>query len=242
MTWVSPTQIQVTTPAVTPTVGGTGLNFIPVPPGEFTGLASWFGPWQEVNGTTSVVLYEGKVTQITATDINGHTSSYAVLQFKDAATTPTDTGIYNIFYPYFTTNSPVGKQDPFGNGKTDIASRSHDLGEWNPGVDWKAVVVVGNFSGDASGAVGIAGRQNSTGAWHVVQKQGSGYQSLNYEGAWPTSSSWAQAFAGIYAEQAGSPKKAGILGRSPSSTGNTWWKALSSGTAFTSAAAPGYPS
>jgi hypothetical protein len=738
---------------VTPTVGGTGLNFIPVPAGGFTGLASWFGPtwqstahlndgnaiddffafyktntfWQEDNGTTSVVLYEGKVTQITATDINGQTSTYAVLQFKDAATPPADTGTYNIFYPYFTTNSPVGKQDPFGkdvppppayftlgnslqalvnymppsemifgaagvfadqkaqavlypsqnqtvladlqrdvaaalirgygttlvatsnavaaadlptftpdqmdarkgtwtltsagdvalaatiqpgmylssfrslnypmlidsvtpvagqvkiaatavndlpsyapdnlqffhlyesgsvydaysaffqnkgdfttslidgqtvnidgraygdpysdymdfssdiealpsltgpstqtavlqitldpwgstagssitfvsgdfdgnglddvaeltgtgqwrvaltpasgepttqsvgtpwatagidwqdftvirrgdrdvivarasgtgigswwklsydgtawstdfvgswlidgawldfvagdfdgNGKTDIASRSHELGEWwmladaaetattadyaaknvkigewNPGVDWKAVVagnfdggasprdsiaglagttwwqldytgpgaftnsaittnwsdqttwsdfvvgnfsgaadgqegiaarnasnawytvsntgtpsqqptlmatwatgtwknvVVGNFAGDATGAVGIAGRQHSTGAWHVVQQQGSGYQSVDYQGAWPTSSAWAQAFAGIYAEQAGSPKKAGILGRSPSSTGNTWWKAISSGTAFTSSAAPGYPS
>ncbi|MCE2726177.1 MAG: beta-1,3-glucanase family protein [Planctomycetaceae bacterium] len=742
------------TKTVTPTVGGTGLNFVPVPPGGFTGMASWFGPtwqstanvnsgnaiddffafyktntfWQEDNGTTSVVLYEGKVTQITATDINGETSTYAVLQFKDAATTPTDTGTYNIFYPYFTTNSPVGKQDPFGhdvppppayftlgnslqalvnymspsemifgasgvfadqkgqaeifpsqnqtvladlerdvaaalirgygttlvatanavdaadlptftpdqtdatkgtwtltsaadralaplikpgmyvssfrqlsfplkidsvttvgqtvqiaatavnalpayapdnlqffhlyetgsvydaysaffqnkgdfttslidgktvnidgraygdpysdfmdfssdiearpsltgpsnqtavlqitldpwgttagssiafvsgdfdgnglddvaeltgtgqwrvaltpaagdpttqnvgtpwatagidwedvtvirrgdrdvivarasgtgigswwklsydgtawstdfvgswliegawldfvagdfdgNGKTDIAARSHDLGEWwmladaaetatpadyaaknvkigewNPGVDWKAVVagdfdggasprdsiaglagttwwqldytgpgtftntaittnwsdqttwsdfsvgnfsgaadgkegiaarnasnawytvsntgtpsqqptlmatwaagtwknvVVGNFAGDATGAVGIAGRQNSTGAWYVVQKQGSGYQSVNYQGAWPTTSAWAQAFAGIFTQQAGSPKKAGILGRSPSSTaGNTWWKAVSNGTAFTSAAAPGYPS
>jgi hypothetical protein len=737
----------------TPKAGGTGLNFIPVPAGGFTGLASWFGPtwqstahlndgnaideffafsktntfWQEDNGTPSVVLYEGKVTQITATDINGETSTYAVLQFKDAATTPTDPGIYNIFYPYFTTNSPVGKLDPFGkdvppppayftlgnddqamvnymspsemifgaagvfadqkaqavlypsqnqtvladlerdiaaalirgygttlvatsnavaatdlptftpdtsnarkgtwtltsagdvalaatiqpgmylssfrslnypmlidsvtpvagqvkiaatavndlpayapdnlqffhlyeagsvydaysaffqnkgdfttslidgktvnidgraygdpysdfmdfssdieatpsltgaaqqtavlqitldpwgttagssiafvsgdfdgnglddvaeltgtgqwrvaltptsgdpttqsvatpwatagidwedftvirrgdrdvivarasgtgigswwklsydgtawstdfvgswlitgawldfvagdfdgNGKTDIAARSHELGEWwmladaaetatpadyaaknvkigewNPGVDWKAVVagnfdggasprdsiaglagttwwqldytgpgtftntaittnwsdqttwsdfvvgnfsgatdgkegiaarntanawytvsntgtpsqqptlmatwaagtwknvVVGNFAGDASGAVGIAGRQNSTGEWHVVQKQGSGYQSVNYQGAWPTTSVWAQAFAGIYAEQAAAPKKFGILGRSPSSTGNTWQKAISNGTAFTSSAAPGYPS
>jgi hypothetical protein len=114
------------------------------------------------------------------------------------------------------------------------------MATWAAGT-WKNVVV-GNFAGDASGAVGIAGRQNSTGEWHVVQKQGSGYQSENYQGAWPTTSAWAQAFAGIYAEQAGSPKKFGILGRSPSSTGNTWWKAISSGTAFTSSAAPGYPS
>ena len=115
------------------------------------------------------------------------------------------------------------------------------MATWAAGT-WKNVVV-GNFAGDATGAVGIAGRQNSTGAWYVVQKQGSGYQSVNYQGAWPTTSAWAQAFAGIFTQQAGSPKKAGILGRSPSSTaGNTWWKAVSNGTAFTSAAAPGYPS
>jgi hypothetical protein len=152
----------------------------------------------------------------------------------------------------------VGNFSGAGDGKEGIAGRNAGnvwytvsntgtpsqqptlMATWAAGT-WKNIVV-GNFSGDASGAVGIAGRQNSTGEWHVVQKQGSGYQSENYQGAWPTTSAWAQAFAGIFAEQAGSPKKFGILGRSPSSTGNTWWKAISSGTAFTSSAAPGYPS
>jgi hypothetical protein len=65
---------------------------------------------------------------------------------------------------------------------------------------------------------------------------------VNYQGAWPTTSAWAQAFAGIYNQQVGSPKKFGILGRSVGSTPNAWEKAISSGTAFTSSAAPGYPS
>jgi len=66
---------------------------------------------------------------------------------------------------------------------------------------------------------------------------------VNYQGAWPTSSIWAQAFAGVYNDQSGSPtKKFGILGRAYGDGTNTWEKALSSGTFFTSSAAPGYPS
>ena len=69
-------------------------------------------------------------------------------------------------------------------------------------------------------------------------------------GQWNPAASWAEVvvgdFAGdgttgIYTQQAGSPKKFGILGRSVGSTPNTWEKAISSGTAFTSSAAPGYP-
>lgn len=116
------------------------------------------------------------------------------------------------------------------------------MATWASG-SWKNVVV-GNFSGDAAGAVGIAGRQATTGEWYVVQKQGAGFQSVNYQGAWPTSAAWVQAFAGIYTQQSGSPKKAGILGRSydDSTTSWTWEKAVSNGTTFTSSVAIGYPS
>lgn len=57
----------------------------------------------------TVNTYEGTVTQVTATDINGTASTYAVLQMNGGGES------YNIYYPYFTTNSPAGKTDPFGN-------------------------------------------------------------------------------------------------------------------------------
>lgn len=105
---------------------------------------------------------------------------------------------------------------------------------------WKNVVV-GNFAGDSSGAVGIASRNDSTGEWTVVQKQGAGYQGVNYQGAWPISKTWAQAFAGVFNSQSGSPKKCGILGRSAADP-STWQLALSLGASFKSSSASGYPS
>lgn len=38
-------------------------------------------------------------------------STYTVLQFTNSTTSE----VYNIYYPYFATNSPAGKTDPFGN-------------------------------------------------------------------------------------------------------------------------------
>lgn len=124
-----------TSVTITPAANGEGLNFIPLPAGGFTDLASWFGPtwgsttnlnsgnaidalftyyktnsfYQEDNGN-GVQLYTGQLKQITAANITGGTSTYAVLQFTNGTNET-----YNIFYPYFTTNSPVGKTDPFGN-------------------------------------------------------------------------------------------------------------------------------
>jgi len=104
-----------------------------------TGLNTWFGPavngttnvnggnaiddffahWRarpgqlrlEVTGTSGPTVYSGTVTTIQQTSTAGTTATYAVLQMANVATGET----YNIFYPYFTTNSPATKTDPFGN-------------------------------------------------------------------------------------------------------------------------------
>ena len=155
----------------------------------------------------------------------------------------------------------VGNFTGAANGQEQIAARSsssggwHLLGKngasyaissmaaWNPAATWLNVVA-GDFAGD--GTTGIAGRNAATGTWTVLGKTGGTsasptFGNANFGGAWPTSSEWAKAFAGIYTQQAGSPKKFGILGRSVGNTPNTWEKAISSGTAFTSSPAPGYP-
>jgi len=55
-------------------------------------------------------VYTGSVVEVdTITDINGNPSSYTVLQFTGG-----NNEIYNIFYPFFSTNSSAGKQTPFG--------------------------------------------------------------------------------------------------------------------------------
>lgn len=158
-------------------------------------------------------------------------------------------------------NFQVGNFTGALNGQEQIAARSslnggwHLLGKngdsyavssmaaWNPAATWLNVVA-GDFAGE--GTTGIAGRNAATGAWTVLRKTSGTsasptFTNANFEGAWPTSPQWAQAFAGIYTQQADSPKKFGILGRSVGNTPNTWEKAISSGTAFTSSAAPGYP-
>ncbi|MFO0807974.1 MAG: beta-1,3-glucanase family protein [Gemmataceae bacterium] len=61
---------------------------------------------QNLNGTN--VIFTGNVTTTTATDINGGTSTYTVLQFVGGGKT------YNVYYPFFTTNSPAGKTTPLG--------------------------------------------------------------------------------------------------------------------------------
>lgn len=136
---IGSTSPSATTPFVAKS-GMTGVNFVTPPT---TQLASWFGPtwsstanvnsgnaldnffshWSssnplalEDNGTGSVELYYGVLAQVTETDINGNNSTYAVLQFKNTPPGgPSATETYNIYYPYFTTNSPAGKTDPYGN-------------------------------------------------------------------------------------------------------------------------------
>ncbi len=83
--------------------------------------------WQEENqpaetlsNTTlypqQVALYRGSVTTTTAESIEGTNATYSVLRFidySDGSANPNLT--LDIYYPYFTTNSPAGKVDPFGN-------------------------------------------------------------------------------------------------------------------------------
>lgn len=121
-------------------------------------------------------------------------------------------------------------------GKSGASFAPSFMAAWNPAALWLNVVA-GDFSGD--GTTDIAGRNDATGAWTVLAKSGSSFANADFGGAWPTSSAWANAFAGIYTEQASSPKKFGILGRS---VAGDWQKAISDGTAFASSPAPGYPS
>lgn len=54
-------------------------------------------------------VYTGSVSEISnIPDINGGKSTYTVLQFVNGSEE------YNIYYPFFTTNSNGGKQTPFG--------------------------------------------------------------------------------------------------------------------------------
>jgi hypothetical protein len=55
------------------------------------------------------IVYVGNVVQLRdIVDINGNPNTYTVLQFTGNGE------VYNIFYPFFSTNSPAGKQTPFG--------------------------------------------------------------------------------------------------------------------------------
>ena len=60
------------------------------------------------------IVYHGKVVEITGIDnIDGGTSTYTVLQFTDPS--GVDTAKYNIYYPFFTTNSvDADQKTPFG--------------------------------------------------------------------------------------------------------------------------------
>lgn len=83
--------------------------------------------WQEENqpadvlsNTTlypqQVALYRGEVTTTTNTSIDGTTANYSVLRFIDYTSGTANPNLtLDIYYPYFTTNSPAGKLDPFGN-------------------------------------------------------------------------------------------------------------------------------
>jgi len=63
----------------------------------------------EQNSNGVDVVYTGNVVEIMGiNDINGGISNYTVIQFTGNGET------YNIYYPFFTTNSPAGKQTPLG--------------------------------------------------------------------------------------------------------------------------------
>lgn len=186
-------------------------------------------------------------------------SWYLLERTGSSSTNTLMTSAWSTAHPW--SDYQVGNFTGAANGQEQIAARSslsgawHLLGKngasyaisfmqaWNPAATWLNVVP-GDFAGD--GTTGIAGRNAASGAWTVLGKTGGTaasptFGNMNFGGAWPTSSDWAKAFAGIYTQQAESPKKFGILGRSVGGTPNTWEKAISSGTAFTSSAAPGYP-
>lgn len=56
-------------------------------------------------------IYTGSVVQLGGiVDINGNSNTYTVLQF----TTSGDKESYNLYYPFFSTNSAAGKITPFG--------------------------------------------------------------------------------------------------------------------------------
>lgn len=64
----------------------------------------------EQNSSGTDYTYVGNVTEIgNVPNIEGGTSSYTVLQFTGG-----NNEIYNIYYPFFTTNSPYGKTTPSG--------------------------------------------------------------------------------------------------------------------------------
>ena len=64
----------------------------------------------------TVALYRGEVTTTTNTSIDGTTANYTVLRFIDYTNGSANNNLtLDIYYPYFTTNSPAGKVDPFGN-------------------------------------------------------------------------------------------------------------------------------
>jgi hypothetical protein len=83
--------------------------------------------WQEENQPASnlsnttlypqqVALYNGTVTTTMATSIENTSANYTVLRFIDYTSGAANTNLtFDIYYPYFTTNSPAGKLDPFGN-------------------------------------------------------------------------------------------------------------------------------
>lgn len=63
----------------------------------------------EQNSGGTNVIYTGNVVEVqNVPDINGGQSTYTALQFTGNGET------YNIYYPFFTTNSPAGKTTPFG--------------------------------------------------------------------------------------------------------------------------------
>ncbi len=87
-------------------------------------LDEFFAYWKARPGQLQIevtsggypTVYSGSVVDtVTQTDIEGNTSTYTTLQFTGNNSGTSAAEVYNIFYPYFTTNSPVGKQDPFGN-------------------------------------------------------------------------------------------------------------------------------
>jgi hypothetical protein len=131
--------VQTASQATTNPFSTAAGQFVTIYTPPTTGLNTWFGPavgsttnvnggnpiddffahWKarpgqlrlEVTGSSGATVYSGTVTQIQQTSTTGTTATYAVLQM---ANTSTDES-YNIFYPYFTTNSPATKTDPFGN-------------------------------------------------------------------------------------------------------------------------------
>lgn len=131
--------VQTGSQATTNPFSTTAGQFVTIYTPPTTGLNTWFGPavtsstnvngnntlddffayWLarpgqlqlEVTGQNGPTIYSGTVTTIQQQSTAGTPATYTVLQMAGG----TSGEKYNIFYPYFTTNSPAGKTDPFGN-------------------------------------------------------------------------------------------------------------------------------
>jgi len=128
-----------------------------------------------------------------------------------------------------------------GDGRTDIAARDLNTGNWwvgvsngssftnslwtswNPNVTW-VDVQVGDFNGD--GKADIAGHVLQTGQWWVAQSTGSSFTNSLWT-SWTPMATWVDVKVGDFTGDG----KADIIGRN-SPTGQ-WWAAISNGSTFT---------
>ena len=111
------------------------------------------------------------------------------------------------------------------------------MGRWTGAVGGWGSVVAGDF--DGNGYDDVAGRSQASGGWTVTGRVNGSFQTRAFGGAWPTTSVWDLAFAGLFDTAAkGPPVLSGVLGRS---SNGSWVRSLSSSAAFTSAAVTGYP-
>jgi hypothetical protein len=128
-----------------------------------------------------------------------------------------------------------------GDGKTDIAGRVKETGQWwvaisngtsftttlwttwNPGVTW-VDVKVGDFNGDHKGD--IAGRVLETGQWWVGQSTGASFTNTLWT-TWSTAVTWVNVNVGDFIGDG----KADIAGRALEL--GQWWVAQSNATSFT---------
>jgi len=77
----------------------------------FTYYQSWPGLLKiEQNSGGTDYVYNGSVVEVSGiTAIDGTSQTYTVLQFTGG-----NNETYNVYYPFFSTNSPAGKTTPFG--------------------------------------------------------------------------------------------------------------------------------
>jgi hypothetical protein len=128
-----------------------------------------------------------------------------------------------------------------GSGKTDVAARNLQTGQWyvgvntgstfafsvwtswSPAVNW-VDVKVGDFTGD--GRDDIVGRVQSTGQWWVATSSGSNTFNNGLWAIWSPNVTWVDVKVGHFAGNA----TADITGRWLQ--GGSWWTGVSNGTSF----------
>jgi subtilisin-like proprotein convertase family protein len=127
-----------------------------------------------------------------------------------------------------------------GDGKTDIAARNLQTGQWFVGISTGSIysfsvwgswdptltwgqVLFGNF--DGSGKTSIAGRAQQTGAWYVSVPVGNSFNTTVW-GGWYAGVTWVDVNMGDF----NGDGKTDIVGRVSQS--GDWWVAQSTGTSF----------